>query len=76
MDDDQSRSLDFKEFVKGLHDYGVELEKDDIKSMFNLFDKDGNGTIDFDEFLQSLRVSLLKQQEVSHLVRYKYVLLM
>ena len=27
--------------------------------MFDRFDKDGNGTLSFDEFLQALRVSLL-----------------
>ena len=29
----------------------------EARSMFSRFDKDGNGTISFDEFLQSLRVS-------------------
>ena len=29
-----------------------------IKELFKRFDKDGNGTISFDEFLKSLRVSV------------------
>ena len=28
MDDDGSKSLDFQEFRKGIHDYGVDLEID------------------------------------------------
>ncbi|XP_028658300.1 calcyphosine-like b isoform X1 [Erpetoichthys calabaricus] len=55
MDDDNSRSLDFKEFMKGLHDYGVLIEREEAQNLFQSFDKDGNGTIDFDEFLVTLR---------------------
>lgn len=55
MDDDGSRSLDFKEFRKGVSDYGLDLDDDIIKGMFAAFDKDGSGKIDFDEFLVSLR---------------------
>ncbi|XP_060698250.1 calcyphosine-like b [Hemiscyllium ocellatum] len=55
MDDDNNRTLDFKEFSKGLSDYGVLLEKKDIEACFKHFDKDSNGTIDFDEFLMTLR---------------------
>lgn len=56
MDDDGNRSLDMKEFSKGLHDYGVYLETEQIKDVFGKFDHDGSGTIDFDEFLKALRV--------------------
>ncbi|XP_072903952.1 calcyphosine-like b isoform X2 [Hemitrygon akajei] len=55
MDDDRNRSLDFKEFVKGLNDYGVLLEKEDVEAAFKHFDKDSSGTIDYDEFLSTLR---------------------
>jgi Ca2+-binding EF-hand superfamily protein len=56
MDDNNSRSLDAKEFVKGLSDYGVLMEKAEALSLFELFDRDGSGMIDFDEFLITLRV--------------------
>ncbi|XP_072113607.1 calcyphosine-like b isoform X2 [Mobula birostris] len=55
MDDDRNRTLDFKEFAKGLNDYGVLLEKEDIEAAFKRFDKDASGTIDYDEFLMTLR---------------------
>ena len=61
MDDDENRSLDQKEFRKGLHDYGlVEITKEQADELFGLFDKDGSGSIDFDEFLVKLRVSVSK----------------
>ncbi|KAM6902378.1 calcyphosine-like b isoform 1-T1 [Xenentodon cancila] len=55
MDDDNNRSLDFKEFLKGLHDYGLLIEKDEASLLFQHFDRDGSGTINFDEFLTTLR---------------------
>lgn len=58
MDDDNNRSLDLKEFLKGLNDYGILIEKQEATALFQQFDRDGSGTIDFDEFLITLRVSL------------------
>uniref|UniRef100_A0A8C1X2U3 Calcyphosine-like b n=1 Tax=Cyprinus carpio TaxID=7962 RepID=A0A8C1X2U3_CYPCA len=55
MDDDNSRTLDMKEFLKGLSDYGVLIEKEEAMNLFQRFDKDGSGFIDFDEFLITLR---------------------
>lgn len=59
MDDDNSRSLDFKEFVKGLNDYGILMDKQEATAVFAQFDRDGSGSIDFDEFLITLRVNTL-----------------
>lgn len=56
MDDDGSRSIDSREFIKGMHDYGLMLEKEECMDLFNRFDQDGSGTVDFDEFLKNLRV--------------------
>ncbi|XP_012817881.1 calcyphosin-like protein isoform X1 [Xenopus tropicalis] len=55
MDDDGNKTLDFKEFSKGLSDYGVMMDKTETQELFSVFDKDGSGTIDFDEFLVTLR---------------------
>ncbi|VBB25461.1 unnamed protein product [Acanthocheilonema viteae] len=55
MDDNNSRTLDFKEFQKGLHDFGVNLTDKEIGEVFKKFDKDSSSTINFDEFLVTLR---------------------
>nr|XP_002132094.1 calcyphosin-like protein [Ciona intestinalis] len=62
MDDDKSRSLDYSEFKKGIYDYGLDLDPDDARKMFETFDRDGSGTIDFDEFLVKLRPPLSKSR--------------
>ncbi|XP_025110763.1 calcyphosin-like protein isoform X2 [Pomacea canaliculata] len=64
MDDDGNRSIDFKEFVKGLREYGLtELSNENMKELFEQFDKNGNGTIDFDEFLEKLRPPMNKHRK-------------
>ncbi|ESO00246.1 hypothetical protein HELRODRAFT_83340 [Helobdella robusta] len=55
MDDNGNKRLDFNEFKKGLHDYGVDIANADCSKLFEMFDKDRNGSIDFEEFLQLLR---------------------
>ncbi|NXK39493.1 CAPSL protein, partial [Piprites chloris] len=55
MDNNNSRTLNFKEFMRGLKDYAIMLDKEEAQKVFHVFDKDGNGTIDFDEFLLTLR---------------------
>lgn len=59
MDDDGNKKLDIREFKKGLRDYGVDIDPDEVQEMFDAFDKDHSGSIDFDEFLVRLRVHLL-----------------
>jgi len=57
IDDDGSRSIDIKEFRKGIHDYGVIMEPETIQELFDSIDRDHSGAVDFDEFLRALRVS-------------------
>lgn len=58
IDGNNSRTLDFKEFQRGLRHYAVMINNEEAHEIFQMFDKDGSGTIDFDEFLVTLRVSL------------------
>ncbi|XP_049593734.1 calcyphosine-like b isoform X2 [Syngnathus scovelli] len=60
MDDDANRSLDLKEFLKGIHDFGLPMDREEAAAVFQRFDRDGNGTIDFDEFLVTLRPAMSK----------------
>lgn len=71
MDDNTDKKLDKAEFEKGLHDYGVHLEQQEIDALFSEFDKDGSGTLDFNEFLLSLRppMSAARQNLISEAFR-------
>jgi Ca2+-binding EF-hand superfamily protein len=56
MDDNNNRKLEFDEFKKGLTEYGTGFSKDEMVQLFGQFDKDSSGAIDFDEFLEAVRV--------------------
>ena len=56
FDDDGNKQLNWEEFKKGMHDYGVQLSPDDANALFAQFDRDGSGSISFDELLRALRV--------------------
>lgn len=55
IDGNNSRTLDFNEFLRGLRHYAVMINKEEAQELFRIFDKDSSGTIDFEEFLVTLR---------------------
>ena len=59
MDDNGSKSLDRDELMKGLYDYGLRFTKAECTQIMTDIDKDGSGSINFNEFLQALRVGRL-----------------
>lgn len=61
MDDDASHSLEYAELAKGINDYGLMMDKERIKELFQTLDKDNSGSVSFDEFLQALRVSFANE---------------
>ena len=52
MDDNGSGTLDPYEFNKAISDFGVEIDQKDQMTLFKCFDYDGNGEIDFNEFIR------------------------
>jgi len=55
MDDNNSRTLDFREFAKAMRDYRVGLDDLDLRLVFNQIDRDRSGEISYDEFLRAIR---------------------
>lgn len=62
MDDDNSKSLDKYEFKKAVRDFKIDIPDDYIDVIFNAFDLNRDGTIDYDEFLRIIRGDLNPQR--------------
>lgn len=59
MDDAGNKRLSLAEFKKGVKDLSLTSLKDgEIRAMFDFFDNDNNGSIDFEEFIRGVRDSL------------------
>lgn len=52
FDDNGSGTLSRDEFTKAIKDFAIEIEDVDIAGLFKSMDVDGNGEIDFNEFLR------------------------
>lgn len=59
MDDDGSKQLNLIEFKKGIRDCDIKLTDLQLHQLFDYFDKNKNGSVDFDEFLVGIRVSYI-----------------
>ena len=57
MDENGNKKLECDDFRWGLMDYGVSVTKEEATEILNHFDRNGDGRVDFDEFLVCLRVS-------------------
>jgi len=58
MDDNGNKNLDVDDFRWGLIDYGISVSKEEAAEILTHFDKDKNGTVNFDEFLVTLKGDL------------------
>lgn len=54
MDSDGSGALDFDEFSKALIDYKVDCPEEEVQNLFSIFDKNRDGTINLDEFVNAV----------------------
>ena len=62
MDCDFSKRLCFEEFKKGVKMFGLAITNEDLKLLFDAFDKDKNNHIDFAELVAKLRPSMPKSR--------------
>lgn len=58
MDDNNSKTMSLAEFKKGIKDYGLQVSDVDLETCFKIFDRDSSGSLDYDEFIRSLRGKL------------------
>lgn len=58
MDNNGNGLLDVDDFRWGLMDYGISISKEEAVLVLKHFDRDGNGSVDFNEFLRSIRGEL------------------
>jgi len=55
FDDNNSKTLEFSEFLKACKEFKVDLNANEIKILFNAFDSDASGYVDYNEFLREVR---------------------
>lgn len=58
MDNNKNGLLDVDDFRWGLMDYGITLSKEEAVQVLKHFDRDGNGSVDFNEFIRIIRGDL------------------
>ena len=63
MDERGDGRLDVDDFRWGLIDYGLSVSKEEAQEVLNAFDRDGNGFVDFNEFLVALKGELTPARE-------------
>merc|ERR1712199_52373 len=54
FDGDQSGAIDVRELKAAMRALGFEVKNEELKKMVSDVDNDGNGTIEFNEFLQMM----------------------
>lgn len=64
MDDDGNRYLSRAEFEKSVADVGLKLTKSQLDQVVSAMDVDGNGSIDYEEYLQVVRGPMNTQRKL------------
>lgn len=70
MDNNKNGMLDVDDFRWGLMDYGISLSKEEAVQVLKHFDRDGNGQVDFKEFVRIIRGDLKASRKI--IIRQAY----
>jgi hypothetical protein len=62
IDDDGDRLINLMEFKKSLKEMSMSLADSEMRLLFEHFDADHSGSIDFDEFIQGIRDPLTERR--------------
>ncbi len=57
IDENRSKTLSLDELNQAVLDHNLDMTRDELTELFNLFDRDQNGSISLNEFLLSVRVN-------------------
>lgn len=60
FDKDNSGNIDANELRDAMKALGIHLKRDEIDAMMYRVDKDGSGTIEFDEFMALMAEKIVK----------------
>ncbi len=55
MDQNNNGKLDLDDFRWGLMDFGLQLSKEEAMQVLEHFDRNGDGQVNFNEFIRTLR---------------------
>jgi len=55
MDDDPSGTLSIQEFWKACKDFRIKISEDECRQIFDLFDENDDGELDYDELIINIR---------------------
>ena len=58
MDDDGSKTISEYEFAKACKDFKVGINEENVPIVFEAFDSNRDGTLNYDEFLMAVRGEL------------------
>ena len=63
FEDGDSGVLSFSEFNEAIKEIGLDPSSEQVKRLFNRVDSDGNGRIDFEEFLKLFKMVSNKEKD-------------
>ena len=55
LDDDNSQTINFDSFESSAQDFRFGITSEEVEKLFDYFDKERNGRIDYDEFIRRIR---------------------